>query len=128
QQGTRPYSVAWNSDGRTLAVGLAEARLIRLYDYPELRVFQTLEISDVAYGLALNHAGDRLISAGWGSHLELFDVGTGQRLFTSRSFQHTRRFSSAARRWAVVIQKARPGIWQAAAAGEYRILSRKALP
>ncbi|HJZ94163.1 MAG TPA: protein kinase, partial [Gemmataceae bacterium] len=128
QQGTRPYSVAWNSDGRTLAVGLAEARLIRLYDYPELRVFQTLEISDVAYGLALNHAGDRLISAGWGSHLELFDVGTGQRLFTSRSFQHTRRFSSDDRRLAGAIQDGKLGIWQVADGREYRTLFRKALP
>ena len=78
-QGTRPLSVAWDWGGRTLAVGLAESRLIRLYDWATLQPFRTLEADQAASHLAFNHVGDRLAVTGWGGFVELFDVGTGQK-------------------------------------------------
>jgi serine/threonine protein kinase/WD40 repeat protein len=125
----RPNCVAWDPDGRTLAVGLAEAHRIRLYDSATLQVLRTLESCDVASSVAFNHAGDRLVSTGWGKVVELFDVGTGQRLFaTTPTPLVCVRFSQDDRHLAGTIQNGAISVWQVGDGREYRTLCRKAPP
>ena len=128
-QSTRPLSVAWHPDGRTLAVGLAEAQLIRLYDRTTLRLLRTLETASTASFLVFNHTGDRLAVNGWKGRMEVFDVGTGQKLFApTPNWSPAPRFSRDDRRLAGGIQDGKLGIWQVGDGREFRTLVRRAMP
>jgi serine/threonine protein kinase/WD40 repeat protein len=128
-QSDRPNSVAWSPDGRTLAVGYGESTLIRLYDRTTLQAYRTLDGTQWGiYSLDFNHAGDRLAALGWFGFVELFDVGTGQKLFETTPVYCSRRFSRDDRRLAGGVQDGKLGIWQVGDSREYRTLLRKALP
>jgi WD40 repeat protein len=127
-QPARPNSVAWSPDGRTLAVGYGESTLICLYDRTTLQPYRTLEGTQRGTCLAFNHAGDRLAAQGWEDIGELFDVGTGQKLFATTARVDSRRFSRDDRRLAGGVQDGKLGIWQVGDSREYRTLVRKAKP
>jgi serine/threonine protein kinase/WD40 repeat protein len=128
-QSTHANSVAWHPDGRILAVGLAEAHQIHLYDRTTLQAFQTLELENNASTVTFNHAGDRLVSDGWGrSGAELVDIGTGRKLFTTSTAPRGFHFSPDDRRLAGTIEDGRLGIWQLADGREYRMLLRRRTP
>ncbi|HVK07874.1 MAG TPA: protein kinase [Gemmataceae bacterium] len=120
---------AWHPDGKTLAVGYGESPLIRLFDRATLRPYRTLETAQAGTTPAFNHAGDRLVVHGWIGSVELFDVGTGRKLFaTPPSWKGSRRFSRDDRRMASGTQDGRLGIWQVGDGREYRTLVRHPLP
>lgn len=128
-QDSRPGSVAWHPDGRTLAVGLVEAHQIRLYDRATLQVFRTLEVDQNASFLSFNQAGDRLASSGWREFVELLDVGTGQKLFaTGRASGGGLRFSPDGRRIAGSIQDGKLGVFLVGDGRDCRTLVRKDMP
>ena len=122
----RPTHALWNPDGQTLAVGYGTASPIRLYDRTTLQPYRTLQGVQWGMYLTFNHAGDRLAAYGWGSRVELFDVGTGQRLFTTAG--GTRRFSIDDHRLAGGLQDGKLGIWSVGDGRECRTLVRQALP
>jgi serine/threonine protein kinase/WD40 repeat protein len=128
RQESHPDSIAWHPDGRILAVGLAEACQIHLYDLPTRDRFRTISLNQTASGIAFNHAGDRLASTGWGERMELIDVGTGQNLMMTKRFQNARRFSQSDRQLAGGIQDGKLGIWEVADSRECRTLVRQLLP
>src|SRR5262249_19598564 len=138
-QDARAHSVAWQANGRALAVGLAEAHRVRLYDTlgdrlsnpagqdglenrpGTLQPFRTLETDHNASSLAFNHAGDRLAVHGWSLVVELFDVGTGQRLVaTTPTWGGTPRFSRDDQRLAGAVLDGKLGIWRIGEGREYR--------
>jgi serine/threonine protein kinase/WD40 repeat protein len=122
-----PTSVAWHPDGQTLAVGYGESSFIRLYDRNTRQPYRTLESAQWGQHLTFNHAGDRLAAHGWNSYAELFDVGTGQKLFATVPIAGTRRFSRDDRRLAGGVLDGKLGIWQVADGREYRTLTHKGL-
>jgi serine/threonine protein kinase/WD40 repeat protein len=128
RQTSRPHSVAWHPTGRILAVGMAEACQVHLYDRATLKPFRTLECGRTASYLAFNPLGDRLAISGWGKAVDLFDVGTGQKLFAALNCAGVPRFSHDGRRLASSIQDGKWGIWQVGDGREYRTLQRKAMP
>jgi serine/threonine protein kinase/WD40 repeat protein len=115
-----PGAIAWHPDGRMLAVGSTDGGLTYLYDRSTLRPFRTLETPYVT-SVAFNHAGDRLASTGWGTSAELFDVGTGQKLFATKPMvRRTLRFSPDDRRLAGAVQDGKLGIWHVGDGREFR--------
>jgi serine/threonine protein kinase/tetratricopeptide (TPR) repeat protein/WD40 repeat protein len=124
----RPTGVAWSPDGRTLAVGYVESNVVHLYDRTTLQPYRTLEGAGAGVDLTFNHAGDRLATTAWGGAVALFDVGTGQKLFTTTVGSSTRRFSRDDRRLAGAVQDGKVGIWQVGDSRENRTLVRKDLP
>jgi WD40 repeat protein len=72
---------------------MAEACQIRLYDRATGKLIRTFDAAQAVTRLAFNHAGDRLTATGWSAVAEMFDVGTGQKLFTSRRLPYSQRFS-----------------------------------
>jgi serine/threonine protein kinase len=126
-QCNRACSVAWHPDGRTLAVGLATAMAIDLYDLKTLRLFRTLKTDSAVVYLAFNHGGDRLAAIGWGQWMQLFDVGTGQKLFatplaTPQVSLCVPDFSRDDRRLAGAVHNGKLGTWQVGDSREYRTL------
>jgi serine/threonine protein kinase/WD40 repeat protein len=124
-QPSGPTEAVWHPDGHTLAVAYG-AEHIRLYDRTTLQSYRTLQTAGGGAYLTFNHAGDRLATAGWSTGLELFDVGTGQKLFGTLPGL-IRRFSGDDRRLAGGTQDGKLGIWQVADGREYRTLVRKAV-
>ena len=120
-------SAAWHPDGRTLAVGYGESTVARLYDRATWKVQRTFEVGDFGKLVAFNHRGDRLLMRGWGGMLELFDVGTGQKVW-SMAHNSTDRFSRDDGRLAGAGRDGKLGIWKVADAREYRTLVFEALP
>jgi serine/threonine protein kinase/WD40 repeat protein len=74
--------VAWHPDGRLVATAGSDGK-IRLYDAATQREVMTPwpAVLDGGTIVAFNHAGDRLISVGWGPS-RVWDVGTGRLLLT----------------------------------------------
>jgi eukaryotic-like serine/threonine-protein kinase len=126
-QDGRAMSLAWRPDGATLAIGLDTYR-IRLYDRARRQVVRTLETDQRASSIGFNHVGDRLASTSWGPFMEMFDVGTGQKLFTTTNMRHRGRFSRDDRRLAGAIQDGKLGVWQVGDGRECRTLVRKDMP
>ncbi len=109
-QDRSPHSVVWSPDGKTLAVGLADATKIILYDRTTLQPFRTLDTISTATVVVFNHAGDRLVASGWLGIMELFDVNTGQKLFAiSLAGGHHPVFSQDDRKLAGVVQTGKLG-------------------
>ncbi len=75
--------VAWHPHGRSLAIADADGGQIRLVDRTSLQPIQTFQSGQSGLTIQFNHAGDRLAVGGWEMTPELFDVGTGQKLFVS---------------------------------------------
>ncbi len=82
---TAVTGACWSSDGRRLAAG-GENTHIYVWDVAAARVTSVLKGhgSTVVY-LALNPAGDLLASTSWDSTLRLWDLRSGELLFTTRA-------------------------------------------
>jgi WD40 repeat protein len=117
-------SCAWDWDGQTLAVGHADPPPVVLYNRTTLKPYRTLEAG--AERLTFNHTGDRLAAQSWGGTLELFDVGTGQRLFGTRGAANN--FSGDGQLLAGGIQDGKLGCWQVGDSREFRTLVHKGMP
>jgi WD40 repeat protein len=76
--GENPLSAAFSSSGKVLAIG-CRSGAIRMIDWPERKVRQTLKASGPVTRLAFNHDSP-VLAAATGTHIELFDVPTGQEL------------------------------------------------
>ena len=126
-QERRPTGLAWQPNGRSLAIGY-EKGPIRLCDPATLEPVRTLETLQTITGMAFNPAGDRLAATGWGGGVALFDVGTGQNLFSSRLSPRMLRFSSDGRRLAAALEDGRLVSWQLGDGREFRTLVRKSIP
>jgi serine/threonine protein kinase/WD40 repeat protein len=128
-QSERVTSVAWHPNGRTLAVGYAEAGQIRLYERATWQVYQTLKTGQAVTKIDFNHSGDRLAINGWDGILQVFDTGTGQKRMVSPPNSVTRpRFSRDGRRLAGGVQNGKLGIWQIADGQEFRSMVHADLP
>ncbi len=77
-------AVAWNPDGRRLAIDCFEQKLV-LWD-SETGQQLTLHYEGLGRGglsLRFNSTGDRLLTADWGGILRVWDAGTGKQLFNT---------------------------------------------
>ncbi len=77
-------AVAWNPDGRRLAIDCFEQKLV-LWD-SETGQELTPHYKGLGRGglhLRFNSTGDRLLSADWGGILRVWDAGTGKQLFNT---------------------------------------------
>ncbi len=126
-QTDRPFSAVWHPDGRSLAVGYGESTVARLYDRTTWGVKRTFDVGNFGTTVTFNHGGDRLLMRNWGGTLELFDVGTGQKVW-SMAHSSTDRFSRDDGRLAGAVQDGKLGIWKVADGREYRTLVFEALP
>jgi serine/threonine protein kinase/WD40 repeat protein len=124
-------SLGWSPDGRTLAVGsdvVVGGGRTRLYDRSSLRMVRTFEASTAVTGLSFNRAGDRLATIGWGGETNLFDLETGQKLFTTAPAAGYPRFSHDGRRLSGALRDGKVGFWEVGDGREYRTLVRQAVP
>jgi serine/threonine protein kinase/WD40 repeat protein len=124
-QPARPLSAAWHPDGRTLAIGY-ERHYIRLYDRTTWQAYRTLETGGAVTKIEFDSAGGRLaMLGGWGGFVELFDVGTGQKLMASLpGTWGACRFSRDGLHLAGGLQGGKVGVWQIAGGQEFRTLER----
>jgi serine/threonine protein kinase/WD40 repeat protein len=124
---------AWSPDGRTLLVSQGDGGKIQEYAFdsvaPALRPTRTLQ-SPMEQGspyIFFHPTGDRFVSRGWSNHVVLFDVLSGQPLFSTHAlpsatglrFDRTGERLAAAR---VGTRNDRIGLWSFAGGLEYRYL------
>jgi serine/threonine protein kinase/WD40 repeat protein len=81
--GSWQYCLAWHPDGRRLAA-TSDDRKIHIWDTETAtEAMPPLEgHNGGGIRMAFNHAGDRLLSAGWDSQTRLWDTVTGRMLLT----------------------------------------------
>jgi tetratricopeptide (TPR) repeat protein/WD40 repeat protein len=83
-------SVAWHPDGRRLFVAAGDSGDVQEYSFdPRQRHLQPTRLLRMPWVnggalLAVNPAGDRLASRGWGGAPGLLDLETGQTIFSAR--------------------------------------------
>jgi serine/threonine protein kinase/WD40 repeat protein len=120
---------AWSPDGQTLAVGSGDDERIFFYDR-QLNLVRTVVPRSGGSKVAFNHAGDRLVSSGWAGSVQLWDVITGQLLFTLSGQLNVPvlRFSQDDHWLAGNISGSKLGIWQVGAGRDFRTLIRADLP
>jgi serine/threonine protein kinase/WD40 repeat protein len=124
---------AWSPDGRTLLVSQGDGGKIQQYAFdptaPALRATRTFQ-SPMDQGCAymlFHPAGDHFVSRGWSNHVCLFDVPSGQLLFSTHALPSNTglRFDSTGERLAAVrVGKGndRIALWSFAGGAEYRRL------
>jgi len=127
RQAGRAMRVAWHPDGRTLAVGY-ESKQILLYDRTTWQAYRALETRQAVTSIDFDRAGDRLAVTGWAGIVELFDVGTGQKLMATPPVVAAHRFSRDGLRLAGAVQDGKVGIWQIGGGREFRTLVHNASP
>jgi serine/threonine protein kinase/WD40 repeat protein len=125
---------AWSPDGRTLLVGQADDdKGIQEYAFDTSRLIlqairPPLKSSNRCSAITYNPAGDRFVCRGWESKIDLFDVVSGRRLFSTPSQQigpSALRFDRAGQQVAagrVGDRKDRIGLWSVGDGREYRAL------
>jgi serine/threonine protein kinase/WD40 repeat protein len=124
---------AWSPDGRTLAAGGGDDESIFIYD-ARLNLVRALVARAGGLRVSFNHAGDRLISVGWGGVVQLWDVITGQLLFSLPgsigvpSGMPSLRFSRDDQWLAVAISGNQLGIWKVGAGRDFRTVVRDGKP
>jgi WD40 repeat protein/tetratricopeptide (TPR) repeat protein len=126
---------AWRPDGSSLAVADAgKSGLIHLYAFDQ--AIRDLRLTRILRGpetdgaqVQFNPAGDRLASRGWDGKVHLFDVHTGQLLFSAPSLRSSSSealsFDLSGSRLAAARVGPREemiGLWSVADAREYRAL------
>ena len=126
--GQNVASAAWSPDGRVLALGEAEGQRVRLFDLATLREFRTFPTRMAVTGITYNYAGDRIAVTGWGEAMELYDVHTGERLFTATIQGALPRFSRDDRFISCTARDGKLGVWEVADGREYRSFARKTSP
>jgi serine/threonine protein kinase/WD40 repeat protein len=116
---------AWSADGRTLALGGGNDERIYFYDR-QLKPVRAVTTRSAGVTTAFNHAGDRLVSTDWGGAVQLWDVVTGQLLFTLPGSVGvpTLRFSADDQWLAGAVVGNQVGMWQVAAGRDVRTLVR----
>src|SRR5262249_33791464 len=104
----------------------------RLFFYDrQLNCLRELQTRTGGVKVAFNHLGDRLVSIGWGGTVQLWDVVTGQLLFTlpgSIVAPTLHRFSKGDQWLAGTISGNQLGFWYVSAGREVRTLVRAGLP
>jgi serine/threonine protein kinase/WD40 repeat protein/Flp pilus assembly protein TadD len=127
-----PYSasgVAWHPAGLMLAASCGDDTDIQLYDGATFKLVRTLHGNNRGTRIAFNHAGDRLVSQGWGGGVQLWDVDTGQLLFSTPPVSSASlRFSRDDRWLAGYAQGHKVGVWQVSDGRDHRTLVRSSLP
>ena len=79
------YTVAIHSDGKTVAAAGID-RKVFVYDVFSGALQATLEgHPDYIYRVTFNHAGNRLLSCGYGGHLIVRDFPSGKQLYATRA-------------------------------------------
>lgn len=116
-------NVAWHPDGQTFAVGYGTSLVIKLYDRTTLLPIRTLSCEQGGTKITFNHKGDRFVASGWGALTELFDTGTGQKLFEVAG--GVCRFSDDNRRLGVCTLGGKSGIFNVGDGREFRTLVRE---
>jgi len=123
-----PISICWDPSGRTLAVGYGNNAPIRLYDHATLPSYRTLTTESFGTFVVFNSTGDRLLCISWGGILEVFDVGTGQRILASLPNVIGTRVNADNTRYFGAYDGRRFGIFDLADGREYRNFFRRPLP
>jgi len=116
---------AWSPDGQTLALGAGDSDGIFFYE-TKLKLVRVLTSRNSGVRVAFNHSGDRLVSTGWGGSVQLWDVVTGQLLFTVPGATRVDclRFSRDDQWLAGAVSGSQLGIWKVGAGRDYRTLMR----
>ncbi len=77
-------AVAWNPDGRRLAIDCFEQKLVLWDSETGQQLTPHYEgLGGAGLDLRFNATGDRLLTADWGGILRLWDAGTGKQLFNT---------------------------------------------
>jgi hypothetical protein len=123
-QGTEPDQMAWNPEGKTLAV-VGEDRTISLWDVGKRQRIGMLKgHKNSGINLTFNHAGDLLASTDWDGLVRLWDPRTCEPLFTTPGAVGSIRFRADDRLLAGWREGNQLGLWEIAAGREYRTLVR----
>jgi serine/threonine protein kinase/WD40 repeat protein len=119
----------WSPDGQTLAAGSGNDSRVFFYDR-HLNPVGVLETMGGGTRVAFNHAGDRLVSVGWGGNAQLWNVITRQLLFSHPGSLHVPilRFSPDDQWLAGATLESQLGIWRVGAGRDVRTLVRNGLP
>jgi eukaryotic-like serine/threonine-protein kinase len=121
-------SLAWNADGKTLAVCQARASgdVISLWDGASGKPMGDLDGSASGGGRCVfNHAGTLVASNSWEGLLRLWDPLTGRQLFSTFAVppSHGGLFSPDGRFLAATEFESKLRIWEVASGDEYRTLT-----
>ncbi len=115
--------VAWHPNGQTIALA-DEGRRIRLYDRSTRQAYRTLTAEQTVTRIHFDRAGSRMAAYGWSGIVELFDVGTGERLMSTPAIAAACRFSRDGLRVGGGVQNGKLALFRVAGGSELRTFVR----